>query len=107
MLVKYYKDCAPSIRTCLNLADGDGIISVGDMVTNATRAARRLLRLEGGVLIKEEYDANVLFSIHPANKARSRMRLAIATDRIHDIILAQASRLDSTEQSRFYWGIHL
>jgi hypothetical protein len=45
---------------------------------------------------------NVLLSIHPANKTRSRMRPAIATDRIRDIVLAQASRLDATEQSRVF-----
>jgi hypothetical protein len=54
----------------------------------------------------EEYDSahatNILFSIHPANKSRSRMRPAIATDRIHDIVLAQVSRLDAVEQSRFF-----
>jgi hypothetical protein len=54
----------------------------------------------------EEYDPasaiNVLFSIHPANKSRSDMRPAIATDRIHNIVLAQVSYLDAAEQSRFF-----
>jgi hypothetical protein len=54
----------------------------------------------------EEYDpadaTNVLFSIHPVNKSQSRMRPAIATDHIHDIVLAQVSCLDAAEQSRFF-----